>query len=164
MSKQPFFLDHEHHPPFAFFPGISEFRVPGLSSSTKDQSGPCQCPPPRSTAGVPPPPLASLPGRSRHLLPGSAHADALSPTWFRLRAATSWAYKFLSDRPSPSWRFVTPRRGDPDDRGPRVCGRRGGLGSGWPRHNPRWRCLRGGPGVVIKTMMMMSSDVTFFES
>jgi len=36
-----------------------------------------------------------------------------------------------------------------------------GLGSGWPRHKPRWRCLRG--GVVIKTMMMMSSDVTFFR-
>ena len=26
------------------------------------------------------------------------------------------------------------------------------VGSGWPRHGTRWRCLRG--GVVIKTMMM----------
>ena len=34
----------------------------------------------------------------------------------------------------------------------RICGRRVGLGSGWPRHKLRWRCLRG--GVVIKTMMM----------
>ena len=46
--------------------------------------------------------------------------------------------------------LVTPRRGD---RGPRVCGRRGGLGGGWPRHKLRWRCLRG--GVVIKTIMMI---------
>ena len=45
----------------------------------------------------PSPPLASLPGRSRHVLP-RVGADALSPTWFRLRAAPSWAYKFLSDR------------------------------------------------------------------
>ena len=35
---------------------------------------------------------------------------------------------------------------------PWVCGRRGGLGSRWPRHGTLWRCLRG--GVVIKTMMM----------
>ena len=51
--------------------------------------------------------------------------------------------------PPPSWRIVTPRRGD---RGPRVCGRRGELGSRWPRHGTLWRCLRG--GVVIKAMMM----------
>ena len=28
-------------------------------------------------------------------------ADAPSPPWFRLRAAPPWAYRFLSDRPSP---------------------------------------------------------------
>ena len=88
-----------------------------------------------------------LPGRSRHLLP-RVGADPLSPPWFRLRAAPNLAYRFLSDRPSRI--LVTPRRGD---RGPRVCGRRGGLGGGWPRHKLRWRCLRG--GVVIKTIMMI---------
>ena len=49
-----------------------------------------------------PPALASpgLPGGSRHLLP-RVGADLLSPPWFRLRAAPPWAYRFLSDRPSP---------------------------------------------------------------
>jgi hypothetical protein len=93
MSKQPFFLDHEHHPPFAFFPGISEFRVPGLSSSR----APCQCPPPRSTAGVPPPCLPT--GEITTLAPQGRRGRSQSPPWFRL--APSWAYRFLSDRPSP---------------------------------------------------------------
>ena len=77
-------------------------------------------------------------------------ADPLSPPWFRLRAAPPWAYRFLSDR-----RIVTPRRGD---RGPRVCGRRGGgLGSRWPHHGALrhgWRCFWG--GVVIKMMKFVA--------
>jgi len=56
---------------------------------------PPPCPPGPTALASP-----GLPGRSRHLLP-RVGADPLSPPWFRLRAAPPWAYRFLSDRPSP---------------------------------------------------------------
>ena len=60
-------------------------------------SGLGSLPPPSPSPLLPPPPSGQ---GSRHLLP-RVGADPLSPPWFRLRAAPPWAYRFLSDRPSP---------------------------------------------------------------
>ena len=97
--------------------------------------------------GSPLPPLPPCRGDHDTCSPGSARTLCPPPGFASGRRPLGRTSSCRTG-PPPSWRIVTPRRGD---RGPRVCGRRGGLGSGWPRQGTLWRCLRG--GVVIKTML-----------
>ena len=117
-----------------------------------DVGGQTPPPPPPPPRGPPPPPLPPYRGDHDTCSPGSART-LRPPPGFAFGRRLLGRTGSCRTGPPPSWRIVTPRRGD---RGPRVCGRRGELGSRWPRHGTLWRCLRG--GVVIKAMMMMTLE------